>query len=441
MMKYLEKRFHLSSHKSSIKSEAIGGCTTFMTMAYIIFVQPNVLSAAGMDFGATFTATCIASAIAIVVMGLLANYPIALAPGMGQNFFFSYVVVLAMGVSWQKALGAVFIAGLAFIILSFVGFREKVINAIPDALKHAIAAGIGLMITFIGLEWAGFILDDPSVYVKLTDFSTAASQLALAGLVLTAVLIVWKIPGAMLIGILTTTIIGLISGLIPFTGVFSAPPSLDPTFLKLDITGLLNVDLILVIITFLLLDLFDTIGTLIGVAGEAGLMVDGKLPRAEKALLADAVGTVFGALLGTSTVTSYVESAAGVSGGARTGLANMFTALLFILALFFSPLIAMVGSGIELSNGVVLRPTVAPVLILIGIYMFRNLRHVNWQDFSVSIPVFLTVLTITFSFSPTEGIGFGFISYTLLKLVTGRIREVPLLLRIFAVVFLIKYFV
>jgi AGZA family xanthine/uracil permease-like MFS transporter len=440
-MKLLEKYFHLTAHNSSLKSEAIGGCTTFMTMAYIIFVQPAVLSAAGMDFGATFTATCISSAVAILIMAFVANYPIALAPGMGQNFYFTYVVVLSMGVSWQKALGAVLIAGIIFIMLSFVGFREKIINAIPDSLKHAIAAGIGLMITFIGLEWAGFILDDPTVYVKLTDFSTAASKLALVGLVLTAVLIVWKVPGSMLIGILVTTVLGLITGMISYNGVISAPPSLAPTFFKLDLSGLFDVHLILVILTFLLLDLFDTIGTLIGVAGEAGLLKDGKLPGAEKALFSDAAGTVVGALLGTSTVTSYVESAAGVAGGARTGLANLFTALLFILALFFSPLIAMVGSGIELSKEIILRPTVAPVLILIGIYMFRSLRHVNWNDFSESIPVFLTVLTITFSFSPTEGIGFGFISYTLLKLVTGRIREVPVLLRIFALVFLVKYFI
>jgi AGZA family xanthine/uracil permease-like MFS transporter len=440
-MKFFEKQFHLSDHHSSLKNEAIGGCTTFMTMAYIIFVQPNVLAAAGMDFGAVFTATCISSAVAILVMAFLANYPIALAPGMGQNFFFAYVVVLSMGVSWQRALGAVFVAGAVFMVLSFFGFREKIINAIPDSLKHAIAAGIGLMITFIGLEWAGFILDDPAVYVAFTDFSSSASRLALIGLIITAILIVWKVPGSMLIGILVTTLIGLFTGMISYGGIFSAPPSMDPTFLQLDLSGLFDINLVLVIITFLLLDMFDTIGTLIGVAGEAGLLKDGVLPGARKALFADAVGTVVGALLGTSTVTSYVESAAGATGGARTGLANIFTALLFILALFFSPLIAMVGSGIELTDEITLRPTVAPVLILIGIYMFRNLRHVNWQDFSESIPVFLTVLVITFSFSPTEGIGFGFISYTLLKLVKGKIEEVPVLLRIFAIVFLLKYLV
>lgn len=440
-MKFLEERFQLNIHNRSLKSEAIGGCTTFMTMAYIIFVQPTVLSAAGMDFGAVFTATCISSAIAILIMGFLANYPIALAPGMGQNFYFSYVVVLAMGVSWQRALGAVFIAGIVFIALSFFGFREKVINAIPDSLKHAIAAGIGLMITFIGLEWAGFVVDDPAVYVTFTDFHSGGSQLALAGLIITAILIIRKIPGSMLIGIVLTTLIGLTTGVITYKGIFSMPPSLSPTFMQLDLSGLYHIDLILVIITFFLLDLFDTVGTLIGVAGEAGLLKEGKLPGAEKALLSDAIGTVVGAVLGTSTVTSYVESATGVAAGARTGLANIFTALLFIMALFFSPLISMVGSGIELSDGIILRPTVAPVLILIGIYMFRNLRHINWKDFSECIPVYLTVLVITFSFSPTEGIGIGFISYTLFKLVRGRINEVPVLLRIFAVVFLLKYFI
>jgi AGZA family xanthine/uracil permease-like MFS transporter len=291
-------------------------------MAYIIFVQPTVLSAAGMDFGAVMVATCISSAVAILVMGFYARYPIALAPGMGQNFFFAYTVVLTMGISWQTTLGVVFIAGFIFIVLSFFGIREKIINVIPDSLKNAIAVGIGLMITLAGLEWAGLVVDHPVLLVSLGDLSEPTTQLALLGLGLTSILLINKVRGAMLIGILITTLVGVLSGLIPYEGIISSPPSLEPTLFKLDIIGALQFDLIVVVFTFLILDLFDTIGTLIGVASEADLLKDGKLPRAKNALLSDAIGTVIGAICGTSTVTSYVESAAGVASGARTGLAK-----------------------------------------------------------------------------------------------------------------------
>jgi AGZA family xanthine/uracil permease-like MFS transporter len=435
----LERFFQLKAQNTNPKQELIGGSTTFLTMAYIIFVQPTVLSAAGMDFGAVMVATCISSAVAILIMGLYARYPIALAPGMGQNFFFAYTVVLTMGISWQTTLGVVFVAGFVFVILSFFGVREKIINAIPDSLKYAIAVGIGLMITLVGLEWAGLVVDDPVLLVSLGDFSVPTTQLALLGLVLTSIMLIRNVTGAMLIGIIITTVVGIFMGLIPYDGIISSPPSLEPTFFKLDILGALQFDLIVIVFTFLILDLFDTIGTLIGVASEADLLQNGKLPRAEKALLSDAIGTVVGAVCGTSTVTSYVESAAGVASGARTGLANIFTAMLFLIALFFYPLIQMVGGGIEVSESIRHYPTIAPILILVGIYMIKGVQKIAWNDFTESIPAFITIIFIPFSFRITEGIAFGFISYSLLKLVAGKWREVPVLMWIFALIFLLRY--
>jgi AGZA family xanthine/uracil permease-like MFS transporter len=434
-----EKFFKFKELNTNLRQEFIGGSTTFLTMAYIIFVQPTVLSAAGMDFGAVMVATCISSAVAILVMGFYARYPIALAPGMGQNFFFAYTVVLTMGISWQTTLGVVFIAGFIFIVLSFFGIREKIINVIPDSLKNAIAVGIGLMITLAGLEWAGLVVDHPVLLVSLGDLSEPTTQLALLGLGLTSILLINKVRGAMLIGILITTLVGVLSGLIPYEGIISSPPSLEPTLFKLDIIGALQFDLIVVVFTFLILDLFDTIGTLIGVASEADLLKDGKLPRAKNALLSDAIGTVIGAICGTSTVTSYVESAAGVASGARTGLANVFTAALFIIALFFYPLIQMIGGGVEISEGVRHYPAIAPILVLVGTYMIKGVRKIPWDDLSESIPAFITIIFIPFSFRITEGIAFGFISYTLLKLFAGKGREVPLLMWIFAVIFLLRY--
>ena len=435
----LEKIFKLSQLNTNVKKEFIGGSTTFMTMAYIIIVQPTVLSAAGMDFGAVLLATCLSSAAAIVIMGLYANYPIALAPGMGQNFFFTYVVVLTLGVNWQKALGVIFIAGLIFVVLSFFGLRERIINAIPQSLKSAIAVGIGLMITLIGLEWGGLVVDHPTLLVALGDFGNPATLLSLAGLVITAILLVRKIPGAMLIGIVATTLLGILCGLIPYKGIFSNPPSMQATFLKLDIVGALSFDLLTLILTFLILDLFDTIGTLIGVASEAGLLKEGKLPRAEKALFSDAIGTVIGASLGTSTITSYVESAAGVASGARSGLANFFTAFYFILAIFIYPLIQMIAGGIEIEKGISLYPSIAPVLILVGVYMIKSISTIPWDDLSESIPAFITLVFIPFSFRITEGIALGFISYALLKLFQGNVKEVPILVWLFAIIFLLRY--
>jgi len=435
----LEKIFHLSVNKTDLKNEFIGGSTTFMTMAYIIFVQPVVLSAAGMDFGAVITATCISSALAIFLMGLYANYPVALAPGMGQNFFFAYTVVLTMGVSWQVALGMVFVAGVLFVLLTVVGLRSKMIDAIPESLKHAIAVGIGLMITLIGLEWGGLVVDHPSLLVTLGDFGNPATQVTLLGLLITSILLIRNVPGAMLIGILVTTVIGWALDLIPYYGVFSAPPSIRPTLFQLDILGTFKPELVMVVFTFLILAMFDTIGTLVGVTNEAGFLVNGKLPRAEKALFADATGTIIGALGGTSTITAYIESAAGVASGARTGLANMFTGLFFILALFFYPLIQMIAGGVKTGTGPILYPSIAPVLILVGIYMMKSIRHIPWEDFSESIPAFLTFVFIPFSFRITEGIAIGFISYVILKVVKGEVKKIPLLMWLFASIFLLRY--
>jgi AGZA family xanthine/uracil permease-like MFS transporter len=436
----IEKLFQLRASGTTLKREIVAGCTTFMTLSYIIFVQPAVLSAAGMDSGAVMAATCITSAFAMVLMALLANYPIALAPGMGHNFYFTFTVCLTLGISWQIALGAVFIAGVLFVLLSFVGLREKVMGILPVSLRNAIPAGIGLLIALVGLEWAGLIVDSPATYVMLGDLKSAPALLSVFGLVVIAILFALNVRGAILIGILASTVAGLIFGLVKFEGVVSAPPSIAPTLFKLQIPNIFVApELIAIIVMFIFLDLFDTVGTLVGVGQQAGLMVDGKLPRARQALFTDAVATSTGALLGTSTVTSYIESASGISAGGRTGLTNIVTAILMLLALFFSPLIKMVGAGYAVSENMTLYPVIAPALIIIGCLMLKNVVSINWDDFTESIPAFLTLLMMPLTISITEGIAFGFISYALLKLVSGRGRQVHWLIYLFAVLFVARY--
>lgn len=436
----IEKLFQLRASGTTLKREIVAGCTTFMTLSYIIFVQPAVLSAAGMDSGAVMAATCITSAFAMVLMALLANYPIALAPGMGHNFYFTFTVCLTLGISWQIALGAVFIAGVLFVLLSFVGLREKVMGILPVSLRNAIPAGIGLLIALVGLEWAGLIVDSPATYVMLGDLKSAPALLSVFGLVVIAILFALNVRGAILIGILASTVAGLIFGLVKFEGVVSAPPSIAPTLFKLQIPNIFVApELIAIIFIFIFLDLFDTVGTLVGVGQQAGLMVDGKLPRARQALFTDAVATSTGALLGTSTVTSYIESASGISAGGRTGLANIVTAILMLLALFFSPLIKMVGAGYAGGENMTLYPVIAPALIIIGCLMLKNVVSINWDDFTESIPAFLTLLMMPLTISITEGIAFGFISYALLKLVSGRGRQVHWLIYLFAVLFVARY--
>ena len=436
----LEKLFHLNAAGTTLKREIIAGCTTFTTLSYIIFVQPAVLSAAGMDPGAVMTATCITSAFAMVVMAFLANYPIALAPGMGHNVFFTYTVCLSLGVSWQHALGAVFVAGAFFILLAFVGLREKIMNILPVSFRNAIPAGIGLFIALVGLEWAGLIVQHPATYVTLGNLKSPPVLLSLFGIGIMAVLFALNVRGAILVGILASTVVGLVTGMVKFGGVVSAPPSIAPTFFKLQIPNIfVQPELISIIVIFIFLDLFDTVGTLIGVSQQAGLMVDGKLPKARQALLSDAIATSSGALLGTSTITSYIESASGISAGGRTGLTNIVTAVLMLLALFFHPLIKMVGAGYAVGDNTFLYPVIAPALIIIGSLMLKNVVHINWDDVTESLPAFLMLLMMPLAFSITEGFAFGFISYAFLKLVTGQGKQVHWLIYLFAVLFVIRY--
>lgn len=435
----LDRWFKLAELGTDVRTEILAGATTFVTMAYIIVVQPTVLQAAGMDFGAVLVATCLSSALATIVMAFLANYPIALAPAMGHNFFFAYTVVLGMKVPWQVALGAVFISGSIFILLSFVGLREAVIHAVPDSLKQAIAVGIGLLIALVGLEWSGIVVDAPGTLVGLGNLKSLPVLLALFGVGTISILLVLGVRGAILWGMGASTLVALASGLVEYQGLVSLPPSLAPTFLKLDIAGAFDLGLVTVIFVFLLLDLFDTVGTLIGVSQQAGFIKDGTLPRARQALLADAMGTVGGGLLGTSTVTSYIESAAGVSAGGRSGLANLVTASLFLASLFFFPLIRMVGGGYQASGGAVLYPITAPALILVGSIMVRNVREIPWDDYTEAIPAFLTMIMMPLAFSITEGIAFGFIAFVFLKVVTRQWQEIPWPLYLFAGLFLVRY--
>jgi len=440
MQNWLNRVFKLEENNTTLRTEMLGGTTTFMTMSYIIFFQPAVLSACGMDKGAVMVATCISSAVATLLMGLLAKYPIALAPAVGHNIFFAVIVCGTMGYSWQVALGAVFISGLVFVLLSLAGVWGKLVSVVPDSLKYAIAVGIGFLISFVGMEYCGLVVDTPGVLVGIGDLTSKPVILALFGVMLTAVLMVLKVRGAILIGILATAFLGIPLGVVHFNGILAAPPSVSPTFFKLDIIGAFQTGLISVVFVFFFLDLFDTVGTLIGVSSQAGFLKKGKLPRANKAMFADAVGTVSGALLGTSTVTSYIESATGIAQGARTGLANIFTAFFFLIALFFSPLAEMIG-GEYVYNDMILRPVIAPPLIIVGFLMMKTITRIEWVDLTEGLPAFLTVIVIPMTLSITEGIAFGFISYSILKLVSGKGKEVHWMIYLFAVLFVIRYII
>jgi AGZA family xanthine/uracil permease-like MFS transporter len=439
MARLIDRLFHLAANRTTVRTEIVAGVTTFLTMAYIIFVQPTVLGAAGMDFGAVLVATCLASGIATLLMAVLANYPIAVAPAMGHNFYFAFTVVVAMGTPWQVALGGVAIAGVIFILTAGIGLREHLIVAIPESLKHAIAVGIGLLIALIGLEWGGIVVDAPGTLVTLGSLTSASAMLTLFGLFVMAILIARRLTGAILIGILVSTAMGLATGVVRYQGLVSAPPSLAPTFMQLDVAGAFSAAMAPVIFIFFFLALFDSVGTLVGVASQAGLMRDGVLPRARPALLADAIGTVIGAGLGTSTVTAYIESSTGVAAGGRTGLANVVTAVLFFLSIFFFPLMRMIGGGHQPGGGLVLYPVVAPALILVGTLMMSGVRTIAWEDPTEAIPAFLTIVLMPLTVSITDGIAFGFISYAVLKLATGRAREAHWLVYLFAVLFVIRY--
>ncbi len=443
----LERLFRLQANETTVRREALAGITTFLTMAYIVFVNPDILSAAGMDFGAVFTATCLAAALGTLVMGLVANYPIALAPLMGENAFFAAVVLTGVAgarVSWEAALGAVFVSGVLFVLLTAVRIREMIVDAVPASLKHAIAAGIGVFIVFIGLVNSGVVVrrgaEDPSlVPVRLGDLASAPPLFALAGTAVTAMLLVRRVKGAILIGLVGTTLAGWATGHVHFERVFSAPPSLAPTFLKMDLAGLAQWSMLPVVLIFLYMAVFDAIGTLVGIADRAGFLTpEGKLPRATRALVADAVATVAGAALGTSTTGAYIESAAGVQEGGRTGLANMVTAALFLITLFFSPIAAAVAAPIAV-NGHLFSPFTAPALILVGCLMAQSLGRIAWQDLTEAVPAFLVIVMMPFSWSIADGIAAGFITYPLLKLAAGRGREAGWLVRILGLVFLARY--
>lgn len=427
--------FKIEENKTNVRTEVLAGITTFMTMAYIIFVNPTILSDSGMPWEAVFTATCLSAAFATFLMGFLANYPFALAPGMGLNAYFTYTVVLQMGLSWQAALAAVFISGIIFIVLTLTKIREAIVNAIPMSLKLAVSAGIGLFIALIGFANAGIIEANPNTMVALGDFSEPGVILATLGLIITGFLVVRKVKGALLWGIALTTVLGIPLGVTNLEnfGVFSAPPSLAETFgaFTIGFKEVFDFGIIPIIFAFTFVDLFDTIGTLVGVSSKAGMLdQDGKLPRAEKALLADSLGTVFGSVVGTSTVTTFVESAAGVAEGGRTGLTAIVASTLFLVALFFSPLI-----------GVVPGEATAPVLIIVGVFMIEPVMKINFSDYLEAIPAFLAIVMMPFAYSIAEGIVFGVLAYTLLHFLTGKFEKISVTMWILSLLFLIRFFV
>ena len=424
----LEKLFKLKAHNTTVRTEIIAGITTFLAMAYILFVNPSILGATGMDKGAVFVATCLAAAIGCVLMGLIANYPIALAPGMGLNAFFTYTVVLHMGYTWQIALGAVFLSAVIFFALSIFKIREWIIASIPLPLRAGIAAGIGLFLALIALEGAGIVVDNPATLVGLGDLTKLGPLLALLGFFIIVALEARRVTGAVLIGILVVTFISMGIGLTPFGGVFSAPPSIAPTFMQLDIAGAFNVGLVSVIFAFLFVDVFDNTGTLLGVTKRAGLADEqGNVPKMGRALIADSAAALFGSLLGTSTTTSYVESAAGVSAGGRTGLTAIVVAVLFLLSLFFSPLAGSVPVY-----------ATAPALLFVAVLMASGLAEIDWKDITTAAPVTVTALTMPLTYSIANGIAFGFITWTVVKLLSGRTKEINAALVILSILFVIK---
>ncbi|MFO7977040.1 MAG: NCS2 family permease [Bacteroidales bacterium] len=428
----LDKFFKLKEHKTTIRTEVIAGITTFMTMAYILAVNPDILSATGMDKNALFTATALSAVIATLVMALVAKLPFALAPGMGLNAFFAFTVVLGMGYSWQFALTAVFIEGIIFVLLTALNVREAIVNAIPMSIKHAISGGIGLFIAFIGLQNAGLIVANPATMVSLGDMSAHTVWISLFGIVLMGGLLALRVKGALLIGIFAATVVGIPLGvtLIPEGMLVSAPPSIAPIAFQFDFSQVFSLDMVIILLTFLFVDMFDTVGTLIGVASKADMITkEGKLPRVKQALFADAIGTTAGAMLGTSTVTTYIESASGVAEGGRSGLTSLTVAGLFFLALFLSPLFLMVPGA-----------ATAPALILVGSFMISPIIKVDFNDFTESIPVFLTVIMMPLTYSIADGIVFGMISWVLLKLLSGRHKEITPVMYILALIFCAKFF-
>lgn len=426
----LEKIFKLKQHKTTVRTELVAGVITFLTMSYILVVNPNILSASGMDKAALFTATALASVLGTLFMAFIPNLPIAQAPGMGLNSFFAFSVVLGLGYSWQMALTAVFIEGIIFLILTFFNVREMIVKSIPSTIKDAIPVGIGLFITFLGLQNAGLIVRDENTMLTLGAMSDPHIWVASLGLILTAVLYFKKVYGAFLIGIVAATVFALILGLVqmPTGSLVSLPPDISPIFMKFEWSNIFTLDMLIVVFTFLFVNLFDTIGTLLGVASKIGLTdKDGSFPQIKKALFADALGTTFGAVLGTSTVTSYVESASGVAAGGRTGLTALSTAIMFFLALFLAPLFLMVPAS-----------ATAPALILVGLFMITSVVKINFNDMTEALPAFLTIVMMPFAFSIAQGIVFGMLSFVLLKALSGKWKHISVTMWVIFVLFVIK---
>jgi AGZA family xanthine/uracil permease-like MFS transporter len=424
----LERIFHLRENQTTVRRELLAGLTTFMTMAYVVVVNPRILSEAGMPVEGVLFATCISAAIATLVMGLWANYPIALAPGMSLNAYFTYSIVIGRGVPWQTALGVVFLSGILFLALTLTNVREQIVNGIPDCLKHGTAAGIGLFIAFVGFRNANIIVANPSTFVAFGKASDPQVILAAVGILLIAILMVKRVGSAILLGIVAITLIGIPLGVSHWPHQLFSWPHPSGTFLKLDLRSATKLGLGELVFVFFFVDLFDNVGTLVGVCEQGGFLRDGKLPRASRALLADAFGTIVGALTGTSTVTSYIESAAGVAAGARTGLGNLVVAGLFASAMFCAPLVSAIPSY-----------ATAPALILVGALMCGSVAAVHWNDYTESVPAFLTLIATPLTFSIATGLSLGLLSFTFLKLFTGRRKEISALIWVLSVLFLLRY--
>jgi adenine/guanine/hypoxanthine permease len=424
----IERFFRLRENQTTVRNELLGGLTTFITMAYIVVVNPQILSKAGVPIEGVAFATCISAAAATLVMGLYANYPIAMAPGMSLNAYFTYVVCLGMHVPWQTALGVIFFSGVIFLLLTVTRVREQIVNGIPACLKHSTAGGIGMFIAFVGLRNANLVVANPATFVSLGSLRDHEAQLACVGLAIMLILMTRKVTGAILIGVLATTLLGILRGMSKWPAAILSMPHPAGTWLQLDLRGALHLGLLEIIFVFLFVDLFDNVGTLVGVCEQGGFVKDGKIPRVGRALVSDAVGTIFGALTGTSTVTSYIESAAGVAAGARTGLSNLVVAGLFLLAVFFAPLAAAVPGY-----------ATAPALMLVGALMTESIGRVEWSEFTEAIPAFVTLLATPLTFSIATGLSLGLISYTLVKVAAGKFREISLVIWILTVLFVFRY--
>ncbi|HKS13766.1 MAG TPA: NCS2 family permease [Pseudomonas sp.] len=426
---WLERLFKLKRHGTTVRTELIAGMTTFITMAYIIFVNPNIMADAGIDHGAAFVATCIAAALGCLLMGLYANWPVGLAPGMGLNAFFTYTVVGTMGYTWEAALGAVFVSGVLFMILTLSRVREWLLNSIPVSLRHAMGAGVGLFLGLIGLKTAGIVVDSPATLIKLGSLHEPGPLLAAICFLMIAVLSYHRVFGAILISIVAVTVAGWGLGLVEYGGVFSLPPSLAPTWMAMDVAGVFNVSMISVVLAFLFVHMFDTAGTLMGVAQRANLVAaDGRIENLSRALKADSASSVFGAAVGVPPVTSYVESAAGVAAGGRTGLTAVVVGLLFVAAMFFAPLAGMIPAY-----------ATAGALIYVAMLMMGSMAHIHWDDATDSIPAIVTVIMMPLTFSVADGIALGFITYVVLKAGTGRHKEISASLWVLCAIFIAKF--